>query len=100
MDLYRGVFNWWREECRNKLQETVILHRWRCVEIWLLASGSEMDLFIYRRTTVSDALLGSGEKAMEDTNVASMELAFQWHGKMNQKRSILKKKKMLPKVNL
>lgn len=57
-----------------------------------------MDLFIYRRTTVSDALLGSGEKAMEDTNVASMELAFQWHGKMSQKRSILKKKKMLPKV--
>lgn len=56
-----------------------------------------MDLFIYRRTTVSDALLGSGEKAMEDTNVASMELAFQWHGKMNQKRSILKKKKCCQK---
>lgn len=51
-----------------------------------------MDLFIYRRTTVSDTLLGSGEKAMEDTNVASMELAFQWHGKMSQKGSILEKK--------
>jgi hypothetical protein len=57
-----------------------MLHRWRCVQIWLFVSGSGMDLSIYpfikNDYCVFDPLLGSGEKMVEDTNTAPTELAF------------------------